>query len=93
MQEAKISVPNTLPLEMLTQLTLAEVATKGLKFPVLARNIQHTRGKDILLCLQNKDLARAVRWGRTYLVEYIATDREYRVHVFNGAIIRTSQKY
>lgn len=92
MQEAKISVPNTLPLEMLTQLTLAEVATKGLKFPVLARNIQHTRGKDILLCLQNKDLARAVRWGRTYLVEYIATDREYRVHVFNGAIIRTSQK-
>src|SRR5258705_3354023 len=92
LNEDHIPVPKTLPLGSLAELTLLEVINKGLKLPVLARNLQHTRGSDILLCLQNKDLVRALRWGRTFLVEYISTDREYRVHVFNGEIIRTSQK-
>lgn len=92
MKAAQVPVPKTIPLGELGELTLAEVISKGLKFPVLAREPQHTRGADILLCLQNKDLVRAVRWGKTFLVEYIATDREYRVHIFNGEIIRTSQK-
>ena len=92
MQQAEVPVPKTVALEMLAEPTLAEVFKKGLKLPVLARDTHHTRGKDILLCLQNKDLRRALRWGRNFLVEYISTEREYRVHVFNGEIIRTSQK-
>lgn len=64
----------------------------GWEYPFLARKLHHTRGKDILLCLQNKDVERAIRWGKDYLSKYVPTAREYRVHVFNGEIIRVSQK-
>lgn len=87
-----IPVPKVLLLTQLTELTIKEVINKGLKYPVLARTPHHSKGRDILLCLQNKDLARAVRWGKSFLVEYISTDREYRVHVFKDEVIRTSKK-
>lgn len=92
MREQNIPVPKTLALSELQKLTIAEVMERGLRFPVLARRPSHTRGRDILLCLQNRDLRRAIRWDKTFLVEYIPTDREYRVHVFNGEVIRISQK-
>lgn len=61
-------------------------------FPVLARKINHSQGADIMLCLQQQDLRRAANRGRKYFVKYIPTDREYRVHVFNGEIVRVNQK-
>jgi len=92
MRKAGVVVPKVLRLNELAHNTIAEVLKKGLKLPVLARTAHHTRGRDILLCLQNRDLRRAIRWGKQFLVEYIPTDREYRVHVFGESIIRTSQK-
>ncbi|HEY6950635.1 MAG TPA: hypothetical protein VI146_08510, partial [Nitrososphaeraceae archaeon] len=92
LQADNILVPKSLLLSQLSELTIKEVINKGLRYPVLARTPHHSKGRDILLCLQNKDLVRAVRWGKTFLVEYISTDREYRVHVFKDEIIRVSQK-
>jgi glutathione synthase/RimK-type ligase-like ATP-grasp enzyme len=92
LKEGNIPVPKLLPITELQQLTLKEIMSKGLSLPVLARKPKHTRGRDILLCLQNKDIRRAVRWEKTFIIEYIPTEREYRVHVFGNEIIRTSQK-
>lgn len=92
LKEGNVPVPKMLPIAELQQFTIKEVLSKGLSHPVLARKPHHTRGKDILLCLQNKDIRRAVRWKKTFLIEYIPTEREYRVHVFGDEIIRTSQK-
>lgn len=92
MRQEHVPVPNTLPITELLEFTLDEVTKKGLKQPIFARKPRHTRGKDILLCLQNRDLKRALRWGKTFLVEYVPTDREYRIHVFDGVVIRMSQK-
>lgn len=60
-----------------------------LKAPLLGRNRSHTRGSDIVLCMQLSDTERA---DREYFVEYVPTNTEYRVHVFNNRIIRVAEK-
>lgn len=62
------------------------------RFPYLARMINHTQGRDITLCLQQKDLERARERGYEYAVKYIPTKREYRIHVFKNEIIKVSEK-
>lgn len=92
-REANVVVPATLAVNALTQEAKPDEAVlKTLAFPILAREEHHTRGRDILLCLQKKDLRRAIRWGKSIFVQYVPTAREYRVHVFGGEIIRVSQK-
>jgi glutathione synthase/RimK-type ligase-like ATP-grasp enzyme len=82
--EQQIPVPRTLPL------TNANI--RGIQYPALARRRQHQGGTDIILCLQAGDATRALRAGREFLVEYIPTHTEYRFHVFNGEVIKTSEK-
>src|SRR6266567_3818115 len=65
---------------------------RGFSLPILARDLTHTRGRDIMLCLQGRDVRRALRWGKEYFSQYIPTYREYRFHVVNNSIIRTSEK-
>lgn len=59
-------------------------------YPALGRDEQHTRGEDIRLILQQRD----DYFGESadYFVEYIPTEREYRMHVFNGEVITTHEK-
>lgn len=64
----------------------------GYRVPILARNRAHTRGQDVLLCLQDIDFARAIKWDREFFIEYIPTKSEYRVHVFRNNVIRVSEK-
>jgi glutathione synthase/RimK-type ligase-like ATP-grasp enzyme len=45
-----------------------------------------------MLCLQAADARAALDAGKEFLVEYIPTHTEYRLHVFNGEVIKTSQK-
>ena len=42
--------------------------------------------------MQLSDVQRAARLGREYLVSYIPTNREYRVHIFNNKSIKVSEK-
>lgn len=94
LQQRGISVPKCEALANfdIKRLTLHHFVEKGWNVPVLARDRHHTRGEDVVLCLQTIDFVRAHRWGRDYVVEYIPTKHEYRVHVFNGEVIRTSEK-
>lgn len=89
---SEIPVPKQIKLSSLQDQTLQAIAALGLNLPVLARQESHTRGRDILLCLQNKDISRAIRWGKTHITEYIPTKEEYRVHVFGGQVIKVSRK-
>jgi glutathione synthase/RimK-type ligase-like ATP-grasp enzyme len=86
MRGAGISVPEILTLVQAESL-------KKLANPLLGRKLHHTQGRDLILCLQMKDVRRILNRGESdYFVSYIPTKREYRVHVFNGKIIRVSQK-
>lgn len=62
---------------------------QGVCAPFLGRNIHHTRGQDIILCMQTRD---AFRERRDYYVEYIPVDREYRVRVVGDTCVRVSEK-
>lgn len=59
-------------------------------YPALGRDESHTRGEDIRLILQQRD----DYFGDSadYFVEYIPTEREYRMHVVNGEVIHTHEK-
>lgn len=62
-------------------------------FPLLGRRTNHTQGRDIVLCMQREDVARAVEHGLSdYFTRYIPTSREFRVHVFRGEVIKISEK-
>lgn len=63
---------------------------EDLEFPFLGRRIQHTQGRDVVLCLQRGDYRRR---PRDYYVKYIPTVREFRVHVVAGEVIRVQGKY
>ncbi|MDE2098607.1 MAG: hypothetical protein KGL39_15240 [Patescibacteria group bacterium] len=59
-------------------------------YPILGRRIQHARATDVVLCLQRRDW---VRRPRDYYVAYVPTNREYRLHVAGGEVIRIQGKY
>lgn len=59
-------------------------------YPILGRRTQHARGEDVVLCLQRRDWSRR---PRDYYVAYVPTNREYRLHVAGGEVIRVQGKY
>lgn len=59
-------------------------------YPILGRRIQHARATDVVLCLQRRDWRRR---PRDYYVSYVPTNREYRLHVAGGEVIRIQGKY
>ena len=59
-------------------------------YPILGRRFQHARATDVVLCLQRRDWRRQ---PRDYYVAYIPTNREYRLHVAGGEVIRVQGKY
>lgn len=75
-----------------TIVPLTNDGIRATQYPALARARNHVRGQDIILCLQRSDAHRAREAGREFLVQYVPTQREYRIHVFDGTIIKTSQK-
>lgn len=59
-------------------------------YPILGRRFQHARATDVVLCLQRRDFRRR---PRDYYVAYVPTNREYRLHVAGGEVIRVQGKY
>ena len=60
-----------------------------LRAPYLGRSNTHTRGIDIVLCMQDAD---ARRQPRDFYVEYVPTAREYRARVVGDKCVRISEK-
>jgi glutathione synthase/RimK-type ligase-like ATP-grasp enzyme len=71
---------------------LTEDVARTFRYPALARRTNHQQGRDVMLCLQTKDGMRALRQNLDYLVEYIPTRTEYRIHVIGNEMVRASQK-
>lgn len=65
---------------------------RRIEYPCLARTTRHMQGTDIMLCLQQSDAARALDLGAEYLIKYIPTKQEYRIHVFGQRAIKASVK-
>lgn len=61
---------------------------RELRFPVLGRNINHTRGTDIVFALQLRD----VQGGSDFYTQYVPTAREYRARVVGEECVRVSEK-
>jgi len=63
-------------------------------FPLLGRTTNHMGGTDIVFCLQRQDLNRAIAAGANidFVTRYIPVAREFRVHVFNGEVLKISEK-
>ena len=77
MREAGVPVPR------------ASTSPQAVRAPYLGRDFSHTQGRDIVLCMQEAD---ALRNPKDYYIEYIPTQREYRVHVAFGEVIKVSEK-
>lgn len=58
-------------------------------YPALGRQREHTQGNDIELILQERD---RYLTENDFFVEYVPTQLEYRVHVFNGEVIKVHEK-
>ena len=87
MRDAKIRIPKTWA-----------PGGMDIQFPCLARKREHVGGTDIVLCLQKTDVAIACAreaeggYGCEFLSEYIPTAKEFRLHVWEERVIKTSQK-
>ena len=82
MAEADINVPT--PFENFDD------ALDEYGYPLLGRQIHHTRGLDINLILQRRDDKRN---PSDYYIPYIPTNREYRIHVVRDKVISVQGKY
>lgn len=67
-----------------------ESLPKSVEFPVLTRNEKHRAGRDINVINSWEDLE-----GKEfdYIVPFYPTLREYRVHVFDGNVVKIFRKY
>lgn len=60
-----------------------------LEWPLLGREINHARGDDINLILQQRDVTLT---DNDFYVKYIPTKLEYRMHVANGEVFKVHEK-
>lgn len=67
-----------------------EEALENYGYPLLGRRFRHTRGMDINLILQKRDVRRI---HSDYFIPYIPTNREYRIHIVRDKVIRIQGKY
>jgi hypothetical protein len=58
-------------------------------YPFLGRDESHARGEDIALILQEQD-ARFTE--NDFYVDYVPTEREYRMHVIGGEVVTVHEK-
>jgi hypothetical protein len=64
--------------------------TRRSPFPLLGRKTRGQGGRDIELCMQFSDVGRIQ--GMDFFSEYIPTSREFRVHAFEGEVLKISEK-
>ena len=63
-----------------------------LQFPILGRQLHHTKGKDIVPILGQKELGYARQGSSAFFTQYVPLDTEYRVWAYRRRNIGTYQK-
>lgn len=90
MAEHGVSVPHVIKASNREEV-YERLATNGLT-PLIGRKFTHQGGTNFYLCMQRRDVDKALEEGCGYFVDYIARSRELRYHVLNGKVIRVSEK-
>lgn len=64
------------------------------EYPFLLRRLHHMAGRDIILIRNEHDLMRVPRHvlARKYMVDFVPTTYELRVHVIDGKVLRIFKK-
>jgi len=64
------------------------------EYPFLLRNLYHMAGRDIIIIKSEQDLMRIRRniLAQRYVVDFVPTSSELRVHVINSKIVRIFKK-
>jgi hypothetical protein len=83
LQESDVFAPKYYPFNRGQALLPDEII-----FPCLSRHGTHRAGRDITVCNSPRDIP----WGTEYLVNLVNTNREYRVHVLQGEVIKVFRK-
>jgi len=71
---------------------LHAIANDELVLPVIGRRNYHQGGKGFWLCLTHGQVERAIADGAQYFQNYIDIKTEYRLHVFDGSVIKAVKK-
>lgn len=86
-------------LEELQRMSQAGVRTppfsadgRGLTFPLLGRQLHHTKGKDIIPIFGPRELEFARRGASQFFTQYVPLDTEFRVWAYRRRNIGTYQK-
>jgi len=59
-------------------------------YPIYGRRFNHRAGSDIIIC---ENLEMALKSRRSYFTKYYKTHLEFRVHVFNGKVLKMFRKH
>jgi hypothetical protein len=60
--------------------------------PLIGRNIQHSKGRDIRYCRTLRMMNKAIRLGRAYFTPLVDSDTEYRVWVYRKRVLSVYEK-
>lgn len=63
-----------------------------IRFPIVGRKIHHSQGRDFEMCVQNLDVEISLKKGSECFLNFVPDCREYRVHVFNGTVLKITRK-
>lgn len=66
--------------------------SESLKYPLFGRKKNHHQGKDIQLFMQPSDLNRTDASTYDFLVSFVPSEKEYRIHVFGEQILSCEEK-
>lgn len=88
LKEDKVSIPKFFHRDTITQ----AVDTGKICFPIVGRKYVHQGGSGFYLSLCKKDLKHSLNQDAKYFMEYIKNDREFRVHIFDGEVIKVQEK-
>ena len=73
------------------------LVTKGITFPMFGRSKRHEKGAGTWECWQKVDVDDALKTRKNgksvgYFVQFVPNKREFRIHVFDGTILQSSEK-
>lgn len=59
---------------------------------IVGRTDHHRSGSGLFICRNTADVTQSVSRGATHWLEFVDVAKEFRVHVFDGKVIKTSEK-
>lgn len=90
MHEHGVSVPPSCTAEEFR--ARERTGVPGMRLPIVGRTRTHQGGSGFFYCETLDDMRRALRSGAHHFMNYIDKVDEFRVHVFQGEVVRISRK-